>query len=508
MPTINYSYDNDTVLLSTSDLVCDSIGTTITSATGGFTAAMEGESLHIISGSGFTPGYYTILSVVDTNTATTSNSVGASGSGGQATIGDAFDSSIDTGVKPAISLHSSLEQEFQVDNACYVEEVYVKLYAVYSGSGAIGGVHLSIWDSTRSTLVGESVQSIACDDITSSPAGEWVRLLVWKYDDDLGYIAVELQPSTTYIIRVGVNGGSIAYWLRDSDSTYSYGSAKQGIWDIYPTDWHYETIPGTFAFRLDGTYISSLSKPTTPTPANGSGPGINFTNRTVSWVNGGGADTYTVRMDSGDTPVNVVSLSQTGTSYTIPESDIFLYKDNIISWRVDAEAGGETVKGDVWTFDPRPAKATTPSPTNGASNTALNLTTLSWVKDAYTDTSEVNCSWSGSVSLFSTSSNSIALANYTPLYMDRLGYSNTYTWSVDTTNEWGTTDGDDWTFDTISYSGASCSWKNYDGKTKGPGVENGDGVEGVDYYWTGDNCISTVKRVVAFAADRVWITEV
>jgi hypothetical protein len=208
-----------------------------------------------------------------------------------------------------------------------------------------------------------------------------------------------------------------------------------------------ETSVWSFTMASEG-----LQKPTTPSPANGSGPGINFTNRTVSWVNGGGAETYTVRMDSGGTPYNVVSLSQTGTSYTIPEADISRYKDNIISWRVDAEAGGETVTGDVWTFDPRPAKATTPSPTNGASNTALNLTTLSWVKDAYTDTSEVNCSWSGSVSPFSTSSNSIALANYTPLYMDRLGYSNTYTWSVDTTNEWGTTDGDDWTFDTISYA--------------------------------------------------------
>jgi len=213
-------------------------------------------------------------------------------------------------------------------------------------------------------------------------------------------------------------------------------------------------------------------------------------------------------MNSGGTPVNVVSLSQTGTSYTIPESDIFLYKDNTISWRVDAEAGGETVKGDVWTFDPRPAKATTPSPINGASNTALNLTTLSWVKDAYTDTSEVYCSWSGSISPISTNSNSITLANFTPLYMDRLGYSNTYTWRVDTTNEFGTTDGDTWSFYTIPMSRTVCSWENYDGKTKGPGEENGGGVEGVDYYWTGTNCVSTIKRVVAFAADRVWITEV
>lgn len=323
------------------------------------------------------------------------------------------------------------------------------------------------------------------------------------------------------IVSVGMELGGSVYtgYLTVRDG---HGDPTSGTWQIQVSQFKWDklsdgnvslqaylssTLVGdsTSSEIISIVKVSGLAKPTTPSPANGAGPGINFTNRTVSWVNGGGAETYTIRMDPGDTPYNVVSLSQTGTSYTIPEADISRYQDNIISWRVDAEAGGETVTGDVWTFDPRPAKATTPSPTNGASNTALNLTTLSWVKDAYTDKSEVNCDWSGSVSPFSTSSNSIALANYTPLYMDRLGYSNTYTWSVDTTNEWGTTDGDDWTFDTISYSGASCSWTNYDGKTLGP---FDGGVESVDYYWTGTNCVSTIKRVVAFAADRVWITEV
>jgi len=212
-------------------------------------------------------------------------------------------------------------------------------------------------------------------------------------------------------------------------------------------------------------------------------------------------------MGTGGVAYNVVSLSQAGTSYTIPEGDISLYKDAEIAWRVDAEAGGETAQGDVWTFDPRPAKAATPSPADDATNTSLNLTTLSWTKDAYTDESSVTCSWASGNAIETTGA-SLTLANYTPLYMDRLGYSNTYTWRVDTTNEFGTTDGDTWSFETIPMSRTVCSWENYDGKTKGPGEENGSGVEGVDYYWLGTNCISTVKRVVAFAGDRVWITTV
>ncbi len=358
--------------------------------------------------------------------------------------------------------------------------------------------HINLYGDTRVALrLLRGVTEISCVilDCTAWGLGnQWI-------DFDFG--GVVLNTKAAYSFQLVSYGALNAYWNCKTGNPKTVGYTLG-------YDSRYMSVPVQQSDGWDGCMVVNggapgPQKPTSPYPANGSGPGINFATRTVSWVDGGGAATYTIRMDPGDTPYNVVSLSQTGTSYTIPEADISRYKDNIISWRVDAEAGGETVTGDVWTFDPRPAKATTPSPTNGASNTALNLTTLSWVKDAYTDTSEVNCSWSGSVSPFSTSSNSIALANYTPLYMDRLGYSNTYTWSVDTTNEWGTTDGDDWTFDTISYAGASCSWKNYDGKTLGP---FDGGLEGVDYYWLGTNCISTVKRVVAFAADRVWITEV
>ncbi|MFA5379907.1 MAG: hypothetical protein WC455_29375 [Dehalococcoidia bacterium] len=322
--------------------------------------------------------------------------------------------------------------------------------------------------------------------------GTLIRLAFVGQDPDDG-VAVILRKKTSTSIGVF----DISSVTLQEDTAYAWLIwTEAGLLDARSPIWHFTT----------GS--SGLQKPTTPTPANGSGPGINFATRTVSWVDGGGAETYTVRMGTGGVAYNVVSLSQAGTSYTIPEGDISLYKDAEIAWRVDAEAAGETAQGDVWTFDPRPAKASSPTPSDEASGTALNLAALSWTKDAYTDTSEVNGSWSGSVSPISTSSNSITLANYTPLYMDRLGYSKTYTWSVGTTNEFGTTDGDDWTFDTLPMSRTVCSWSNYDGKTDGPGVENGDGVEGVDYYWTGNNCISTVKRVVAFASDRVWITEV
>lgn len=251
--------------------------------------------------------------------------------------------------------------------------------------------------------------------------------------------------------------------------------------------------------------VSDLAKPTTPSPANGSGPGINFTNRTVSWVDGGGAETYTIRMDSGGTPYNVVSLSQAATSYTIPEADLALYQDNIISWRVDAEAGGETIQGDVWTFDPRPAKATTPVPANAAENQSLNLAAISWAASTYATSYTAYPSWYGGVSGITTAGTSITLADYTPVIMDRLEHGGTYTWRVDTVNQWGTTTGDEWSFDTLAFDPPVTSWTNLPGMTLGP---LDGGVEGIDFYYTGVNFMAAVRRIVAAAADSIWYEDI
>ena len=41
-------------------------------------------------------------------------------------------------------------------------------------------------------------------------------------------------------------------------------------------------------------------------------------------------------------------------------------------WRVDSVLGGEVTTGDVWWFDPTPAKVTVPSPTDGLTGITLD----------------------------------------------------------------------------------------------------------------------------------------
>lgn len=68
-------------VLSLTDLACTAGSTTVTSATGGFTAAMQDNGLYIASGTNFKAGLYQIATVVDANTITVDRSPAPSSNG-------------------------------------------------------------------------------------------------------------------------------------------------------------------------------------------------------------------------------------------------------------------------------------------------------------------------------------------------------------------------------------------------------------------------------------------
>lgn len=85
--------DQSSPQLSRTDFATPSAGsTTLTSATGGFTAAMIGNCVRIASGTNFVPGYYFVVGHTDTNTVTLDRaaSSGGAGSGGVGRLGGAF----------------------------------------------------------------------------------------------------------------------------------------------------------------------------------------------------------------------------------------------------------------------------------------------------------------------------------------------------------------------------------------------------------------------------------
>lgn len=82
--------DQDIAQLTLTDLATAGASAAVTSATGGFTAAMIGNAIYIASGTNFTAGTYFIVAVSSTNGATLDRACStASGSGGTGRIGGA-----------------------------------------------------------------------------------------------------------------------------------------------------------------------------------------------------------------------------------------------------------------------------------------------------------------------------------------------------------------------------------------------------------------------------------
>lgn len=99
---------------------------------------------------------------------------------------------------------------------------------------------------------------------------------------------------------------------------------------------------------INGAWVGNFppSKPTNPTPSDVN-VSADFSNLTLSWDDGGGADTYDIYLG----PVGNLSLlssAQAGTSLVVDPGDIPW--GQTISWRVDATNDNGTTTGDTWSF--------------------------------------------------------------------------------------------------------------------------------------------------------------
>lgn len=97
--------DQNNAQLSLTDLAMTAAGTTLTSVTGGFTAAMVDNCIHITSGTNFVAGFYEITVRTDTNTVTIDRDAtsGGNGSSGTGAVGGALDIIIDNHVESHVA---------------------------------------------------------------------------------------------------------------------------------------------------------------------------------------------------------------------------------------------------------------------------------------------------------------------------------------------------------------------------------------------------------------------
>lgn len=158
-----------------------------------------------------------------------------------------------------------------------------------------------------------------------------------------------LQPNTTYALVISATDGNVSnriYWY-SRDSEYADGvsfisSDSGGTWNSLSGE--------DFGFRVFGD-LAVPSKATNPTPANAAND-VTLDQETVTWEDGGGADTYDVYYGEGGGSLVKVSSEQAGTSFTISGITSGSPFDYIISrsWRIDSINAQGTTTGDVWSF--------------------------------------------------------------------------------------------------------------------------------------------------------------
>ena len=252
-------------------------------------------------------------------------------------------------------------------------------------------------------------------------------------------------------------------------------------------------------------------KPVNPTPANDATE-IDFSAFLLAWEDGGDADTYDVYIGStGD--LTLVSSAQANTGYltTLEELETIFSASPInqkIYWRVDATNDDGTTTGDEWNFDPRPAKASNPSPEDEYTPMTLDWQLFSWdavdnadTYNVYMGTEVGETPWSENMELIVDSSPlsyivQSYLATATKFVYPYTGlavYNYQYYWRVDTKNIFGETTGDNWSLTTITFDPPVSSYRG-----------DFSGVEGIDWNWDGKNNMVIVKRLVAAAKDALY----
>ena len=193
----------------------------------------------------------------------------------------------------------------------------------------------------------------------------------WKWVEfDLGG-DVSLTNGTTYAIEFyyqANTGTDPIQWAKKApDTNYPRGQIWHWVWGdgdpyaVYPGEWLDGTGEGDFYFQEIGTSVPS--KATNPTPTD-TADNITLDHETITWEDGGGADTYNVYYGTTSGALSLVSSAQAGTSFTIwgvSDGSPYDYLD-IRYWRIDSTNEAGTTTGDEWMFTTIPLTYPNPNP--------------------------------------------------------------------------------------------------------------------------------------------------
>jgi hypothetical protein len=323
-------------------------------------------------------------------------------------------------------------QEFTIDNDCDVE--YVNL-AMRKNNGST--ITIALYTESG----GEPNASQGSKSVDASGWSGSTELHTITFDTPISLTA------GTYFI-VGTEDSNLGtQWSRSTT-----GAGPGGSMRLYNGSWINCSNPeSTYGFEVWAS-DTTPSKPNNPDPADDA-TDEDFSDLTLDWDDGGGADTFDVYVGDAADNLTLISSAQAGTSAVLTETQ----RDDLFTdhcyWRIDATNDQGTTTGDVWDFTVAgPGKATTPVPNDDQEEIYIagidRLTEVSWSAPAgETPTYKVYLTLpGGSPTLLETTTH--LYHTLSDEILDALDYFSIYEWRVDTYDPVSelTTTGDTWTF--------------------------------------------------------------
>ncbi len=167
-----------------------------------------------------------------------------------------------------------------------------------------------------------------------------------------------------------------------------------------------------------------------------------------------------------------------------------------------------------------PTKATNPAPANANASVTLDQATVTWDDGGGADTYNIYYGTSsGSLSFVSSAQAGTSFTVTGITDGSPYAYLSTRYWRIDSTNDAGTTTGDEWSFTTIRFSAPTTTYF-YQGQYYRLLIQSdgsygdvpGVGVEGTDYEFLAAgyeaNFVDTVRKLVSAANNKVWYEDI
>ena len=310
--------------------------------------------------------------------------------------------------------------------------------------------------------------------------------------------------------------------LKDSFTTFD----GTGISVTHGVNWHAQTFVTTSVYTVSGVALNcwkfgspgNITVSIRATDENGKPTGADLATVTVadsvistlptlayytftfvSSYNLSDATKYAIvwRAPNGNAANYFTPFGDGAAGYT--NGGTFISSNSGSSWGSEGTSSDANFR--VYGDTPVPGKPTTPSPSDATSSITLDETPLSWVDGGNTDTYEVYFREQGdSWVLVGTAQAGLTWT----IDFGILAYGTTYEWRIDATNVYGTTTGDTWSFDTISYNQIRVSYRLISGGNGNGPYDSPSGVQGTDWEYTGESNMTTIKRLIAAANSTIW----